>query len=68
MKRKTSPKILKASLIVLLVIVGIGLTYFCFENLFLDCFNNKVAVIEKANRANRSDMMDAMRYAVESIV
>ena len=41
MKRKTSPKILKASLIVLLVIVGIGLTYFCFENLFLDCFNNK---------------------------
>lgn len=29
----------------------------------VDCFNNKVAVIEKANRSNRNDMMDAMRYA-----
>lgn len=32
----------------------------------VDCFNNKVAVIEKANRTNRNDMMDAMRYAFES--
>lgn len=34
----------------------------------VDCFNNKVAVIEKANRCNRNDMMDAMRYAFHDVV
>ena len=40
MKRKISPKILKSSLNVLLVIVGIGLIYLCFEGVVLDYFNN----------------------------
>ena len=34
----------------------------------VDCFNNKVAVIEKANRSNRNDMMDAMRYAFHDVL
>ena len=32
----------------------------------VDCFNDKVAVVEKAGRSNRNDMMDAMRHSFES--
>ena len=32
----------------------------------IESFNNKAISIEKANRSNRNDMLDAMRYAFEA--